>query len=187
MITTIPSIKIKRKTQKQQKQEKQKKYKLNKYKTKINSKGGAKKGKGFFKAVFTKTVPATYTNIKYSTHNTTFPGIDKLICPICKRHVFKLHRLKIATYGKGIFLRGNFWNDSFNLFKCTDCGHAMMFSNDISYNEDTNDISHDEDKKEKTNSRDENTKEKTNSRDEDTKDISSKRLQSGIKKSQKKN
>ena len=125
---TIPPSRMKRKTQKQQKS------KIKKSKTQKNLKGG-RKGKGFFKALFTRTVPAIYTNVKYTKHNTTFPGISKLTCPICKRHVFKMHRMKIATYGKGLLINTNFFNDSFNFFKCIDCGHAMVFSNDIDYTE----------------------------------------------------
>jgi hypothetical protein len=117
-------------------------------KTKVSTKSKTKKnlrgsGKGFFKSVFKSTVPAIYRNVRYTKHNTDFPGITLLTCLMCKRNIFKMHRMKIATYGKGIFLGGNFfganfWNDSYNYFKCVDCGYTMVFSNDITYQEDTN-------------------------------------------------
>ena len=94
-----------------------------------------KKGKGVYNSILKVTVPATYKNIRYSKHNTDYPGISLLECPICNRHVFKLHRVKIATYGKAIFLAMNLFNDSYNFFKCTDCGHTLIFSNDIAYDE----------------------------------------------------
>ena len=90
------------------------------------------------KSLTKKTVPCIYTEIKYSKHNTNYPGIPLLVCPICERNIFKLHRMKIATYAKALFLRLNLFNDSYNFFKCIDCGHTLIFSNDISYKEDTN-------------------------------------------------
>ena len=75
-------------------------------------------------------IPTIYRNIKYSKSKTNF-SISELKCSICRENLFKLRTMKIATFSKAIFLDGNFFDNRFKFFTCTNCGKVEIFSNRI--------------------------------------------------------
>lgn len=108
--------------------------KKTKIKSKHKSKSKSKTQKG--SGIIYKT-PSRYTNIKYTKGGHT---IKELICPVCRRDVFKMRTMKLSTQKKAIVFSlagvvGNIFNNKFRFFTCTNCGKVEVYSNNITLNE----------------------------------------------------
>ena len=103
-----------------------------KLKTKSKSNSKTQKGSG----IIYKT-PSRYTNIRYT--KSSYKGIEKLTCPVCRADVFKMRTMKLATQKKAVIFSvtgfGNAFNNKFRFFTCTNCGKVELYSNNITLHE----------------------------------------------------
>ena len=77
--------------------------------------------------------PSIFRDIIYSKSNFKLP---ELICNICSENIFKMRTMKVSTAKKAFFLGGNFWDNRFKFFTCTNCGKIEIFSNNITFHEE---------------------------------------------------
>ena len=75
--------------------------------------------------------PSIFKNLVYPKSYTGYSGLPELECSICKKNIFKMRTMKIATWAKAIFLDTNLWDNRFKFFTCTNCGKVEIFSDRV--------------------------------------------------------
>jgi predicted nucleic-acid-binding Zn-ribbon protein len=74
--------------------------------------------------------PAVFKNLVYPKSYSGYSGIPELQCSICKKNVFKMRTMKIATWKKAVFF-DDIWDNRFKFFTCTNCGKVEILSSRV--------------------------------------------------------
>jgi predicted nucleic-acid-binding Zn-ribbon protein len=99
-------------------------------KTKVQSNKKSKTRKNLNGGGIFSPDPSIFKNIVYPKSYTGYSGIPELQCSICKKNVFKMRTMKIATWKKAVFFN-DIWDNRFKFFTCTNCGKVEILSSRV--------------------------------------------------------